>query len=210
MGKAIVNYWHYVSVFLAGGVALAAILLPGDLLLKLQLASAMVLLLHFFEEFGFPGGFPLMGIKVLMGSEEMDSSKWDCNNLSSMYGNWGFLLLVYITPIILPGPRPLVLAAMLFNIAEIIMHLVVFNVRLRTVYNPGIVTAVLGLTPITIIYFTRIFDPTLFECYDWAIAVAWLVAAFWLCFRSPIYWGLGRKLGFALTDQSAYGIAAVK
>ncbi|MBW3069127.1 HXXEE domain-containing protein [Actinomyces sp. 432] len=210
MGKTIVNNWHYVSVYLAGGVALAAIFIARGPLLTLQIASVMVLFLHFFEEFGFPGGFPFMGVKVLMGSGEMDSSKWDCNNLNSMYGNWGFLLLVYILPIIVPGARPLVLAAMLFNVAEILMHLVVFNVRLRTLYNPGMVTAVVGLTPIAVRYFTRVFDSASFMWFDWVIAVAWLVAVFWLCFRSPVYWGLGRKPGFALTDRTAYGAVAVK
>ena len=41
---------------------------------KLLLAANCVLLLPFFEEFGWPGGFPWMGMKVLMGSSATGDS----------------------------------------------------------------------------------------------------------------------------------------
>lgn len=120
--RKIVNNWHWISVFLAGAVALVAILVPMAPVTKLLLAANMVLLLHFFEEFGWPGGFPWMGMKVLMGSSEMDSSKWNCNNLSSMFGNWGFLLMVYVLPLCLPDVRFLTLAAMIGYIDIMLLH----------------------------------------------------------------------------------------
>lgn len=208
--KKVINNWHYVSVYLAGMVALLAIFLPVNETQKCLLAANVVLLLHFFEEFGFPGGFPLMGIKVLMGSDEMDKTKWDCNNLSSMFGNWGFLFLVYILPIILPGVRFLTLAAMMFLFAEVFMHLVLFNVKLKTKYNAGMITGVFGTAPIGIYYFASVYDPSLFKWYDFAIAVIWFIACFVFCFRSKLYWGLGRKDGYTLTDQSAFGAGHLK
>ena len=72
MRKAI-NIWHYISVYLAGFTALAAIFFPVNTVQKCLLASIIILFLHFFEEFGYPGGFPLMGMKVMMNSDEMDS-----------------------------------------------------------------------------------------------------------------------------------------
>ena len=68
--KKLVNNWHYVSVYLSGMAALAAILGTGDMIQELLLAAIAMMFLHFFEEFGFPGGFPLMGMKVMMGSKE--------------------------------------------------------------------------------------------------------------------------------------------
>ena len=100
-----INAWHYISVYLAGLTALIAVFVPVTAVQKCFLASIAILFLHFFEEFGYPGGFPLMGMKVMMGSDEMDSTKWDCNNLSSMFGNWGFLVLLYILPLLLPHMR---------------------------------------------------------------------------------------------------------
>ncbi len=61
---------------------------------RLLLAAISILFLHFFEEFGWPGGFPWMGVKVL--------------------------------PVILPGVRFFILAAMIFLFAEVLMHLIMF------------------------------------------------------------------------------------
>ena len=169
--KKIVNNWHWISVYLAGATALIAILVPMNEVTRLLLAAISILFLHFFEEFGWPGGFPWMGVKVLLGSDEMDSTKWDCNNLSSMFGNWGFLFMVYILPIILPGIHFLTLAAMIFLFAEVMMHLVMFPIRLRTFYNAGLVTTI-GLGIIGCCYFFgSAFDADMFHWYDYVLAV---------------------------------------
>ena len=65
--KKIVNNWYYISVYLAGVVMVLAVLLPVGMVSKLILASIALLYLHFFEEFGWPGGFPYLGVKVLLG-----------------------------------------------------------------------------------------------------------------------------------------------
>lgn len=205
MFRKFVNHWADISVYFAGAVALLAILLPLATTQKLLLASTLFILLHFYEEFAWPGGFAYMGVKVLLGKDEPDQSKWNCNNLSSMYGNWGFLMLIYVLPLCFPRLTVLTLAAMMFNFAELLMHLVLFNVRLKQWYNPGFVTAVFGLTPISIYYFTTVFDASMFVWYHYLIAVAWFVFVFWLCFRSPIYWGLGKKEGYPFTEQAAFG-----
>ena len=186
-------------------VALVAILCPFSITVKLLLASILFLLLHFFEEFAWPGGFAYMGVKVLLGMNEPDQTKWNSNNLNAMYGNWGFLLLIYVLPLCLPNVKVLLLAAMMFNFAELLMHLVIFNVRLKTCYNPGMVTAVFGLTPISIYYFSCVFDASLYAWYHYVLAVIWFILVFWLCFRSPIFWSLGKKEGYQLTEQAAFG-----
>ena len=203
--KKIINYWHYISVFLAGAFALVAILVPMDTVTRLLLAANAVLFLHFFEEFGWPGGFPFVGMKVLMNSSEPDSSKWGVNNLSSMFGNWGFLLLVYILPLFLPGVRFMTLAAFMFLFAEVLMHFVIFPIRLKDCYNPGILTTI-GLGIIGCCYFFGgVFDAGMYVWYDWVIAVVWFAVVFFFSFRSPLYWKLGRKPGYPLTRQSAFG-----
>jgi len=42
--------------------------------------------------------------------------------------------------------------------------------------------------------------------YDYVLAIAWFVGVFWFSFRSPLYWGLGAKPGYDLTDKSAFGL----
>lgn len=36
-------------------------------------------------------------------------------------------------------------------------------------------------------------------------AVVWFAVIFFISFRSPLYWKLGKKAGYALTEQSAFG-----
>lgn len=203
--KKFITIWHYISVYLAGVSAMIALFVPVNEIQKCLLASITVMFLHFFEEFGFPGGFPLMGMKVMMNSDEMDSTKWNCNNLNSMFGNWSALFLLYILPLILPNVRFMTLSAMLFLFAEVFMHLILFPLKLKAFYNPGQITAVLGMGAIGCYYFTTVFEPQMVVWYDYVLAVVWFVAIFLFCFRSKLYWNLGKKDGYALTDQTAYG-----
>lgn len=203
--RRVINNWHNVSLVLAIVTALIAVAVD-DIVQKILLASIAVLLLHFFEEFGFPGGFPWMGMKVLMGSKEMNSTKWNYNNLNSMFGNWSFLLPVYAAALVLPDVHFLLLAAMIFSLLELVMHLILFNVKQRTIYNPGLVTGVFGLAPISIYYFVNVFDKNFYVWSDYILAPLWCVVVFWFSFRSPLYWGLGKLKGYKLTAQSAYGV----
>lgn len=203
--KKFVNNWHHISVYLGGVTAVLAVLLPIGIVQKLLLISVAILFLHFYEEFGWPGGFPYMGVKVLLGKDEPDPSKWNCNHLSSMFGNWFFLVTVYLLPVFLPSVRFLTIGALMFNFAELLMHLVLFNVRLKAWYNAGLITALFGLAPISFYYFFVVFDPATFLWYDYAIAVVYFAVIFWFCFRSPFYWSLGKKSGYEFSEQSAFG-----
>ena len=204
--KKFVNQWHNISLALAVVTALLAVLGPWDFTQRIILALIVCLFLHFYEEFGFPGGFPYMGVKVLLGRDELDPEKWGANNLNSIFGNWGFLLLVYFLPLFLPGVRFLTVGAIIFAFLECFMHLLLFNVRLRSFYNPGAVTAIFGMTPIAIYYFVRIAGQGLYRWYDYVIAFVWCVAVFLFCFRSPLYWALGKKEGYPFTRRSAFGL----
>lgn len=204
--RKIINNWHYVSIGLA--LVFACIFLIGDwnATQKYLLASSVFLCLHFFEEFGFPGGFPYMGVKVLLGSDETDSSKWDVNNLSAMLSNWMALILLYLLPLIIPGARFLLIGAIVLSIGEIIMHLLLFNIRLKQFYNPGLVTGLFGIGAVVIIYLFTAFDPGMYVWYDYVSGILYFFASFWFCYRSPMYWSLGRIKGYPLSDRSAYGL----
>ena len=204
--RKIINNWHTVSIGLAA--VSACIFLMGDwnATQKYLLASAVFLCLHFFEEFGFPGGFPYMGVKVLLGSAETDSSKWDVNNLNAMLSNWMALLLLYLLPLFIPGARFLLIGAIVLSIGEIIMHLLLFNIRLKQFYNPGLITGLFGIGTVVIIYLFTAFNPSMYVWYDYVLGILYFFASFFFCYRSPMYWSLGRIKGYPLSDRSAYGL----
>ena len=90
--------------------------------------------------------------------------------------------------------------------AEVLMHLVLFNVRQRSLYNPGMVTGVVLMGLIGLYYFTSVFDASVLVWWDWVLAVVWFVAVFVFCFRSPLYWKLGDVPGYPLEEQTAFGL----
>ena len=59
-------------------------------------------------------------------------------------------------------------------------------------------------------FFGGVFDAGSFVWWDYALAVVWFLVNFLFFFRSKIYWGLGKKLGYALTQQSAFGVGFKK
>ena len=134
--KSFVNNWATISLILAVIVALIINFASFNFTQNILLALIVCLLLHFYEEFGFPGGFPYVGMKVLMNSKEKNPARWGANNLNSLFGNWGFLFLVYVLPLMIPSIRFLTLAAILFSFLEFFMHAILFNRKLKTFYNP--------------------------------------------------------------------------
>lgn len=146
-----------------------------------------------------------MGVRIMLGSDEPDSAKWDCNNLNSMFGNWTALVLLYLLPLIFPEVRFLTATAIILSIAEVIMHLILFNVKQKSIYNPGLVTGLL-LGVIVVWYLFNGFGPSLYAWSDYLIGFIYFGIVFWFCYRSPWYWGLGRVKGYHLSKRSAYGL----
>lgn len=62
-------------------------------------------------------------------------------------------------------------------------------------------TAIFGMGPIGVYYFTNVFDSSLYLWYDYVLAVGWIVAVFLFCFRSKIYWGLAEKKDMRLPTK---------
>ena len=52
---------------------------------------------------------------------------------------------------------------------------------------------------------TKSLDASMFHWYDYVLAVIWFGANFLFFFRSKLYWNLGKKPGYELTEQSAFG-----
>ena len=86
------------------------------------------------------------------------------------------------------------------------MHLLLFNIRLKTIYNPGMITGLFGIGTVVIVYFVKAFDPSLYVWYDYLLGIIYFGVVFWLCFRSPMYRSIGNAEGYPLSDRTAYGL----
>ncbi|AKU01946.1 HXXEE domain-containing protein [Streptococcus agalactiae] len=196
--KALITKWYLFCPYLASLFALALFFGNWDLRVQSLLILGLFIQLHFFEEFGFPGGFPLIAMLVELKSVETDTSKWDLNHLSAFFGNQWFAVTVYLLPIFCPNIPFLTLAVMIFAFAELAMHLFFFNLSLKKWYNPGLLTTLVGLVPVSVCYLTH--DWKLYSGLDWFLALIWIVLNYFIAFRSPIYKRLGRYSNYAFND----------
>ncbi|MGN0158934.1 MAG: HXXEE domain-containing protein [Brotaphodocola sp.] len=204
MKDKIIKNWYYIAVYIGCMFGLLLCLGNWNLRMKTLLAGTLFIHLHFFEEFGYPGGFPWQGMQVERGMTECRPEEWDLTMLSAFFGNEWFAVFVYILPMFL-NIKFMTLAAVIFTFAELLMHLIVFNAALKKWYNPGLASVLIGLLPVSVNYLYQIRGLHLYSLADVLLAVAWIVFHYWAAFLSPLYKKMGADKKYAFTVEEATG-----
>jgi hypothetical protein len=141
---------------------------------KLLLLNFIVVLLHQFEEYSWPGGFPAVSNIVLFSSETPD--RYPLNQNSSMVANVSFAYGFYLVPVFFPNLLWFGLAPILVGVViQFIGHVIYVNLKLRTLYSPGVATTVFGHVPIGITYLYYVSSNHLVHSWDWLIAVVYMI-----------------------------------
>lgn len=137
------------------------------LLLWLSLGS---LFLHQIEEWRFPGYFPGMVNKAMFASQAPD--RYPLNANSGMVVNvvlgWGWYLLAAL---FWQQAIWLAIATMMVSLGNIVAHTIIFNVKGKTLYNPGLLTSWLCFVPVVYVFIDLAIQNNLASPTDWAIGV---------------------------------------
>ena len=154
------------------GLALAAVVSaeilvthPTGLALLLWL-SLLTLFLHQFEEYRFPGYFPGMINSFLFSSQQPD--RYPLNAQTSLIVNvlvgWlvYFLAAVFSETVVWLG-----IAAILISVGNFIAHTFLFNIKGKTLYNPGMLTAIVFFLPLSMYFFSWIVQHHAASTLDW-------------------------------------------
>lgn len=137
---------------------------------KLLIFNFIVVLLHQFEEYSWPGGFPAVANLVLMPSEKPD--RYPLNQNSSMVANLIFAYGFYLLPVFFPDVIWLGLATVLIGaIAQFIGHAIFVNIKLKSLYSHGVATDVFGWLPIGVIYIYYILANNLVDLWVLLLAI---------------------------------------
>jgi hypothetical protein len=160
--------WQYVGLALV--VVLLAYLAIGwdglDVMQRVLLASFAVLLLHEFEEWGWPGGEPAILNKVIYDSPKPD--RYPLNANSAMIVNVFAAYPFYIAAVIFSDAIWLGLfAAFLFWVGQFVFHGIITAKKLRYLYNPGLLSIVAGGLPLGIYYVYHVESTNLTSVWDW-------------------------------------------
>jgi hypothetical protein len=145
-----------------------------DVQQRVLLGSFIVLLLHEFEEWGWPGGEPVILNSIIHDSPTPDHYPSNAN--SAMVVNVFVTYPVYIVAVIFSNAIWLGLfAAFLFWLGQFMFHGVLTTRKLKKVYNPGLLTVIVGGLPLGIIYVIHVQSNHLVSVWDWVGAVACMV-----------------------------------
>jgi len=177
------RYWYDISAIIAL-IVVVMLIIAGDCFSYVQqllLGNFIFMQLHFFEEFHCPGGFP--GVCNIAEFHSDKPTHYPLNQLSAALGNNWFGLFVYLLPVFLPQITWLVLAPILFGFLELFMHTIVFNKLLKTRYNPGLLTSLIGFTPIGIAYLYYAVQNQLLHWTDFLLALGYPLLTYLLIFQ---------------------------
>lgn len=177
--------WHDIGLVSAmvAGAYLASAWNELEIVERLLLFNFIVVLLHQFEEYSWPGGFPAVANLVMLGFGGLARYFKPLNQLSSMAANVLFAYVFYLMPVFFPGVIWLGLGPVLVGaVLQVIGHAFYVNIRIRSLWSPGAATAVFGHLPVGVAYIHHILTNDIVRSWDWLFAVVWLVVAGYLTF----------------------------
>jgi len=163
-------HWFDIGLGLAlitGGILVLLKLNPLSLLLWVSLIS---LFLHQFEEYRYPGYFPGILNTVMFSSKQPDRYPLNTNIafIVNVFVGWlsYFLAAVFGERVIWLG-----IATILVSVGNIIAHTFLFNIKGKTLYNPGMFTAIVLFLPIAAYFGYLLIKGNLATPIDWTVGL---------------------------------------
>jgi hypothetical protein len=195
------RHWYDVGAVVAVFAIIALALRWGsmDVLQRLLLLNFIVILLHQYEEYGWPGGEPAIMNIVLQRSTIPD--RYPLNQNSAMVINVLAAYSFYLIPVFFPRVIWLGLAPVLFGMLQFIVHGIVTNKKMKSLYNPGLAAVILGHVPIGVYYIYSIHVNQLARVWDWVGAVAYMLLFQYVAFVKMTYtWLADRESAFPFAE----------
>lgn len=201
--------WYYIGGILF--VILAFVMsFWGGYISPIQLIliySFMALLVHQFEEYGLPGGFPAL-FNVIMNGETKAPDRFPQNSNLAMLVNVPLAYSFYVAGILFPGVIWLGLATMFFGLSQILFHGIVMNRSLKSFYNPGLAACIFLHGPIGIYYIWFVATNGLAGTWDYVGGLVAMVLAAIVIVVLPIRIFASRdaKYPFSKEEMERFGM----
>jgi len=143
-----------------------------DPLRKILVLSFMSLLMHQFEEYALPGGFPAV-FNIGWNHETGVPDRYPLNRASCLCVNTFLAYPFYILPIVFPRVIWLGLAQIMFGmVGQLFIHGIVINRKLHSYYNPGLEVTVFLHVPIGVYYIWCVYSQGLLQPWHWIAGIA--------------------------------------
>jgi hypothetical protein len=185
------NYlrYHWFDLAIALAIALSIglyIIQPSGMTLVLWLSLGS-LFLHQIEEWRFPGYFPGMLNSAMFNSDLPDRYPLNANSgmIVNVFFGWGGYLLAAL---FWHQAIWLAFATILMSIGNIVAHTIIFNIKGKTLYNPGLITSWLFFAPIVYLFFDMVITEHLATPLDWVIGLVLGAVINYFCVYKMIVW----------------------
>ncbi len=168
-------HWFDVGLVLAALVGLFILIDHPTRLALLLWISLITLFLHQFEEYRYPGYFPGMMNTAMFASQQPD--RYPLNPQIALIVNivvgWLFYILaaIFAEKTIWMG-----IATILVSAGNFIAHTFLFNIKGKTRYNPGMLTADLLFLPLAVVLFILVIHNHAATSVDWLVGAVLGVA----------------------------------
>jgi uncharacterized RDD family membrane protein YckC len=171
---------------------------PQGLALLLWL-SLITLFLHQFEEYRYPGYFPGM-MNTMLSSQQPD--RYPLNANTALVVNLGVGWLSYfLAAVFYEQALWLGIATMLVTVGNFLAHTFLFNIRSKTRYNPGMLTAVLLFLPMAVLFFAWVIQHQLASPLDWVVGAVLGIALNYVGILKMIDWLKDKKTPYIFPDR---------
>ena len=169
------RHWYTAGLLVAAAALCLALLGELSRVQVILLLNFVALIVHQFEEYGWPGGGPWIVNEVLRGpSDRPDRYPLNQNNalMINVFAAYPF----YLLPVCFPQVIWLGLAPVIFGMTQFLGHGIFANIKLKSVYNPGLAAVVLGHIPLGIWYLAEVQSLGAIRAWDWVFAVLYIAA----------------------------------
>jgi len=206
------RHWYYIGGVLFIALAFFMGFCGANIFSRIQVIlifSFMAMLIHQVEEYGIPGGFPSINNMVSF-KEKKAPDRYPFNANQVWISNVFLTYTFYIAAIIFPHLIWLAISQMVLGFLQFFAHGIFINVRLKSIYNPGLGSTIFLQYPIGIYYIWYVTTNNLASTTDFIIGIPCALIAGVLLFGLPILLLRNRESKYPFAEEEMYGFAKEK
>ncbi len=199
--------WYYIGGIIFVALAFLMGLWGVDHLSRIRVIlifSWMAMLMHQFEEYALPGGFPI--ISNMGGLGELDHpERYPLNAMQCFISNVFFCYLSYIIPILFPNLIWMGASQVMAGVWQLPGHGIAMNLRIRRAYNPGLASTFFLQTPVAVYYIWYVIHYMPEQAHQLWWGIPGSIAMLLLTFIIPILIMMNKNSKYPFDDKELYG-----
>ena len=132
--------------------------------------SLITLFFHQFEEYRYPGYFPGMMNVAMFSSQKPDRYPLNTNTAMIVNTTVGWLLY-FLAAVFNQEFIWLAIATILVSLGNVLVHTIIFNIKGKTKYNPGMLTALILFLPLALFFLYLVIEKNFATIVDWTLGI---------------------------------------